>query len=117
MSYPQETRKDLAARHGGGSTDEFSSLIFDANAHILKSAAHLENDDRELASRYIRSIKNLDEVVRQSQSEEAVEEWEISAVMPPSVREEVLEITRAEKEMEALRSQLVAKVRKAQLEI
>ena len=97
----------VTVRRFSGSSSRISSLIADVNTHILKSAAYLEDDVRELANRYVESLKELDYIVRNSESEEVIEDWESTAPLPPSV----FEVARAEAKTEDIRGRIVDKVR------
>jgi hypothetical protein len=91
---------------------EFQKLVQDTNSFIRKKQLFLEEKDRELANKYLHSIRNFTEIVRSSEDKEAKELMEITAALPISVLERVEKIRNTYTEVEEVRMEINERFRK-----
>src|SRR3982750_1927023 len=50
---------------------EFRALVLDVNSYILRNSLYLDDDDRELSNEYLRGLRRMKEIVRESNDQEA----------------------------------------------
>lgn len=83
--------------------EDFTLFIIDVNSHLLKNAIYMDQEDRELADRYLRKLLELKGYIEEGSDEIKKKKWHLTTIGTP--------YNPLEEEVEYIRRKIIDKVR------
>ena len=101
---------NVALRRERVDGQRFQELVADLNEFMLRHGAHLGDEDRVLANRYVQAVQVFDAAVRES-GEDAQIPYGTTQDIPLEVVQRARKLSKAQEEATTLRDELRRKVR------
>jgi hypothetical protein len=110
----EEIHVRLRGRQANSS--QFSQMVRAVNTFAMKHGLHIDDQDQELATRYLDAVHDYCNIISESKDKDAIRDGFETSIMPPEVLDRVQRLGPAQEKVRTLRNQIIKRF-KAVIEI